>query len=280
MGQVNVNYDDLVLKGIDRVAASRQLSRPELFRIIAAETVEAHDAGRLAFQTQDGPRIDSSLNALAAQLRDAVVELDRVQRSTQRHEKKMFDAWVASEDTIRIAEEKLVGRINDINRKSYEPFVDQLKQLRATFGKVSDQLTSSQDTGLQKIDQRLEAVRAEATAPRNLYKVVFPGDFSIGFLTSLGAVIGLVGALVFLFAAANMGWLIANATKASDGKWHAVRNDQLYRGQHLLGAIHSPVGVAGPCWRVTAFSERLRVPRLVAQARRHLAAGPAPWLAG
>lgn len=207
MGQVNVNYDDLVLKGIDRVAASRQLSRPELFRIIAAETVEAHDAGRLAFQTQDGPRIDSSLNALAAQLRDAVVELDRAQRSTQRHEKKMFDAWVASEDTIRIAEEKLVGRINDINRKSYEPFVDQLKQLRAAFGKVSDHLTSSQDTGLQKIDQRLEAVRAEATAPRNLYKVVFPGDFSIGFLTSLGGVIALVGALVFLFAAANMGWL-------------------------------------------------------------------------
>lgn len=33
--------------------------------------------------------------------------------------------------------------------------------------------------------------------------------------------------------------VIANATKASDGKWHAVRNDQLYRGQHLLGAIHN-----------------------------------------
>lgn len=33
--------------------------------------------------------------------------------------------------------------------------------------------------------------------------------------------------------------VIANATMASDGKWHAVRNDQLYRGQHLLGAIHN-----------------------------------------
>lgn len=33
--------------------------------------------------------------------------------------------------------------------------------------------------------------------------------------------------------------VIANATKASDGKWHAVHNDQLYRGQHLLGAIHN-----------------------------------------
>lgn len=33
--------------------------------------------------------------------------------------------------------------------------------------------------------------------------------------------------------------VIANATKASDGKWHAVHNDQLYRNQHLLGAIHN-----------------------------------------
>lgn len=31
----------------------------------------------------------------------------------------------------------------------------------------------------------------------------------------------------------------ANATLASDGKWHAVRNDQLYRSQRLLSAIHN-----------------------------------------
>jgi hypothetical protein len=40
------------------------------------------------------------------------------------------------------------------------------------------------------------------------------------------------------------------------------------------------VGVAGPSWRVIAASERLWVQCLVAQARRHLAAGPATWLAG
>ncbi|MEL0210118.1 MAG: MobF family relaxase [Novosphingobium sp.] len=33
--------------------------------------------------------------------------------------------------------------------------------------------------------------------------------------------------------------VIANATKASDGKWHAVHNDQLYRNQHLIGAVHN-----------------------------------------
>jgi conjugative relaxase-like TrwC/TraI family protein len=33
--------------------------------------------------------------------------------------------------------------------------------------------------------------------------------------------------------------VIANATKASDGKWHAVRNDELYRAQHVLSAVHN-----------------------------------------
>jgi len=33
--------------------------------------------------------------------------------------------------------------------------------------------------------------------------------------------------------------VIANATKASDGKWHAVRNDEIYRAQHVLSAVHN-----------------------------------------
>lgn len=33
--------------------------------------------------------------------------------------------------------------------------------------------------------------------------------------------------------------LIINATLATDGKWHAVHNDQLYRNQHLIGAVHN-----------------------------------------
>ncbi len=33
--------------------------------------------------------------------------------------------------------------------------------------------------------------------------------------------------------------VVLNATKASDGKWHAVFNDALYKHQHLLGAIQS-----------------------------------------
>lgn len=33
--------------------------------------------------------------------------------------------------------------------------------------------------------------------------------------------------------------VLANATKASDGQWHALRNDAFYQAQHLLGAVHN-----------------------------------------
>ncbi|TPE58562.1 conjugative relaxase [Sandaracinobacter neustonicus] len=33
--------------------------------------------------------------------------------------------------------------------------------------------------------------------------------------------------------------VLANATLASDQKWHAIRNDELYKNQHQLGAIHN-----------------------------------------
>lgn len=147
------------------------------------------------------------MNALAAQVREAVVELERVQRSTQRHEKRMMDAWVGNEESIRQAQENLTARVNDINRKSYEPFVNKIRDVIALFEGLKTQLAKTQEAGQAQVLDRLEAIRAEAVAPRNLYKVVFPGDFSLRFLIALVAVIGFVGALVVLLAAANIAWI-------------------------------------------------------------------------
>ena len=33
--------------------------------------------------------------------------------------------------------------------------------------------------------------------------------------------------------------VVANATLASDGKWHAIHNDEIYKSQHLLGTIQN-----------------------------------------
>lgn len=33
--------------------------------------------------------------------------------------------------------------------------------------------------------------------------------------------------------------MVANATRASDDKWHAVKNDEFYRAQHVMSAVHN-----------------------------------------
>ena len=119
----------------------------------------------------------------------------------------MMDAWVGNEESIRQAQENLTARVNDINRKSYEPFVNKIRDVIALFEGLKTQLAKTQEAGLAQVLDRLEAIRAEAVAPRNLYKVVFPGDFSLRFLCALVAMIGFVGALVVLLAAANIAWI-------------------------------------------------------------------------
>lgn len=209
MGQVNVNYDDRLLHGIDRIAAARGLTRPDLLRAIAGEAIEAHDAGRLAFQIDDAPRIDGSLNALAVQLRGATIELERAQRANQRHEKKLLDAYVGSEETIRAAQELLTARINDINRKSYQPFVMKLAEVRTAMDELRDRLTEAQDARLAVMVERLEAVRVDASAPRTQYNLVLGDDrmLSLKFLSVSGLAVAWLAILLFLMTASSVPFL-------------------------------------------------------------------------
>ncbi|NOU02715.1 MAG: hypothetical protein HOO94_03585 [Novosphingobium sp.] len=207
MSQVNVNYDDRMVQGIDRIAAARNLNRPDLLRAIAGEAIEAHDAGRLAFQMADGPRIDGSINALAIQLREAVIELERAQRANQRHEKKLLDAWVGSEEVVVAAQERLATRVNDINRKSYQPFLNKLAEVYTAIDKLRDRLAEAQDAKLENIDKRLEAVRVEASAPRNQYNLVLGDSMPLRFVVIMSLMVSVVGTLVFLMLAGNMAWL-------------------------------------------------------------------------
>lgn len=209
MGQINVNYDDRTLQGIDRLAAAKGMSRPELLRAIAGEAIEAHDGGRLAFQVDDAPRIDGSMNALTIQLREAVLEMERTQRANQRHEKKLLDAFVGSEDAVRQAQENLTARINDINRKSYQPFLMKLAEVQAAIEGMQGRLINAQSEKLSAIQDRLDAVRAAATVPRTQYNLVLGDDrvLSLRFLLACGGMTAFAAIMLFLIAASLVPWL-------------------------------------------------------------------------
>lgn len=221
MVQINVSYPDSVVAGVDRVAAARRMSRADLLRAVAQEVVEAHGAGRLAFQVDDGPRIDTSLSTLVIQVRELIMELDRSQRANQRHDKRRLDEFVASEQAIQAAREHLTARINEMNRQSYQPFVEKLREVRGEVEAASGRLIEAQKPVLDQISEQLEAVRVAATAPRVQHNLVLGDDrvLSLRFLSACAVIVGVLSTVIFLLLAGQVQPLavpVANRLIADD----------------------------------------------------------------
>lgn len=200
MGQVNISYDDLQIANLDRVAAARRMARPEFLRKIATEAIEAHDAGRLAFQRDDAPRLDVSINALIVQLREGVVELERTQRANQLHEKKLLGAWTGTEENVRAAEERLLVRINDINRRSYQPFLTKLDRLREPMEDAEERVLAAIKQELDGITERLDLIADAAAEPSVEHNIVLGDDriLSASFLAWAALLVGSLFILLFL----------------------------------------------------------------------------------
>jgi Ribbon-helix-helix protein, copG family len=197
MGQINVSADEKLIAAIDRVASARGLTRPDLLRKAMHELVEAHDGDRLAFAREEGPKLDASLTALAAQLREAVVELDRSQREGSKIAKRLIDASNGGLEAAREAERKLTERVNAHLRDGYAPYdsrvtdlankVDELPQGCATA--VSELLgfTEEQLTRIEKLANR--------QAQTNYYQLTNTSEIALSVLAGshlLALLLGLI----------------------------------------------------------------------------------------
>lgn len=202
-GDINIRYGPQLEQAINRVAASQRMDRADMLRAIATEAVEAHDAGRLRFPADEKPRIDSSLNALAIQLGEAVVELERSQRANISREKRLRDAFVASETAVREAHQTIVDRIVKSNVASYQPFVTKVTETNDALATIGDRLTDTQQAGFRSISDHLESVVREARAARTQYNLVLGDDrtLSAKFLLILFASAMVLGVLAFLWLA-------------------------------------------------------------------------------
>jgi hypothetical protein len=200
MGQVNISYDDLQIANLDRVAAARRMARPEFLRKIATEAIEAHDAGRLAFQRDDAPRLDKSINHLAVRLQEVMVEFDRTQRANQLHEKKLLGAWAGTEENVRAARDQLAAQINDINRKSYQPFLRLLRELQFDVGHAEERALAAVKQEVIGIHEHMNVVQKAASEARVQYSLVLGDDriLSFKFLAWATVLVGLLFILLFL----------------------------------------------------------------------------------
>lgn len=206
MGQVNVTYDERLLRDLDRLASVKSLSRADLLRTIASEAVEAHDAGRLAFQVDDTPRIEGSINALVGQLRDAVVELDRSQRANQKHERKLLEALAGGEEANRIAQQRLTDRINARHRATLHPFLSRVEELHGRLDAVQISTAQAVEEKLYAFTPHIDRLEALAAEPRTAYNLVLSGGDTLSwrFLAASHGLAGFCGFLLIFIAVSHM----------------------------------------------------------------------------
>ena len=209
MGQINIAYEDHQVASLDRVAAARRVARPDLLRAIATEAIEAHDAGRLAFQRDAAPRLDVSISALVARLDKALMELERAQCDNLKREKKLLDAFVGSDANVRDAQAKLTTLISDINRKSYEPFVTRIREVCSLLEAAEDRLLAAFTQEAARLHQQLGVVAKVAAEPRVQYNLVLGDDrlLSLKFLGSAALLVGAAFILLFLLLVGQVQWL-------------------------------------------------------------------------
>ncbi|MFQ3666818.1 MAG: hypothetical protein SNJ79_12460, partial [Sphingomonadaceae bacterium] len=198
--QVNVTYSDDLVAALDRVAAARRMARPELLRSIALEAVEAHEAGRLAFRREDGPRLDVSISGLVVQLREALTESARMQAENMRFAKRQIETFTAAEATVQAATERVAGRIRELNRASYQPFVERLEALREHLEAAEERTQAAVNVELSAIHQQLDKVLKAAGKARVEHNLIL-GDnrmLSFRFLMRLFWLVGALFIVVFL----------------------------------------------------------------------------------
>jgi predicted transcriptional regulator len=219
MAQVNISLEDRVVAELDRIAEAKSLSRPELLRRVIQELIEAHDAGRVLFQKEAAPRLDTTVSFLVHELRDLVVELDRAQNENARLFGKLVTDWNGGEAASQRAYESIANQIRQRNSEAYSAFYQQVEKLLAGFEALEPRLVAVLEPHLTQISEQLaESIRL-AGEPRKITALYLSNDrvLSLKFLSACAALTIFIGALIATILPTWFdGWSVWQAAKLID----------------------------------------------------------------
>jgi hypothetical protein len=219
MAQINVSVEDRVLAALDQVAQAKALSRPELLRRVIQELIEAHDAGRVVFQKEAAPRLDTTVSFLVHELRDLVVELDRAQNENARLFGKLVADWNGGEAASQRAHESIANQIRQRNSEAYSAFYQQVEKLLVGFEMLEPKLAEALEPRLVQISEQLAQSIKLAGEPRQI-RAVYLGDdrmLSLRFLSTCGGLAIVIGLLLGLMAPGlRDNWSVFHAARLID----------------------------------------------------------------
>lgn len=204
MPQVNVEFDDDVVKSLDRIAAKQSIRRPELLRRTVRELIDADASGREPFTAVVQEVTAEDVAHLAREHRQLAMELDRVMRANAKREEKLRTAEAELRRAIEAYERDAAaarGRgereFREVLERELTPFRTEIAALEAKIAAaVADQ------PRLGAIEAELAQVKRLAAQPRTQRNLVLGDDrtLSFRFLLALGLMLSVIGAVFILCA--------------------------------------------------------------------------------
>lgn len=211
MAQVNTAYDDALLAHLDALAAVRRLPRPDLLRAIAEEAVRASEQGRAMFEPAELPIDPDTALTLATKVEQISIDLDRILRAAERREKKLLEAFHATDQANREAADRLGEELSERFSDGATPFNEMLSEHLQRVEELHSSIRSTaQSPGwIASINAKLDVIEAAANKPRQLNQYEIAPNWRLpGWQLCLVA-------LVALFAAALVITMLARLTPDS-----------------------------------------------------------------
>ncbi|MCJ2188596.1 ribbon-helix-helix protein, CopG family [Novosphingobium beihaiensis] len=213
MGQVNVTYDDALLRRLDGLAEQLGQSRPDLLRALAEEAVKAHEQGRPMFEPPAAPIDAAAAMGLALKVEQLSIDLDRLARSWDRREKKLVKAFNATEDANRDAQVHFSHEMIERFRDGSMPFLRKIVEVRQLIAELKDDVLAAtrEPASLAAIRADLAAMKTAMRRSRRQFHFHFGRDWTfegwqLGAL-SLSAVAALMVGEILLATVLPYRWL-------------------------------------------------------------------------
>lgn len=163
MGQVNVAYDDAILRRLDALAERLGHSRSDLLRRAAEEMVRADEDGRPLFEPRAVPLGPEVLAGLVHEIRQMNIDLDRQMRAAEKREKRLLESCNATEEANRSARERHGKDLANRFREGATPFSIMLGDFRKDIVERHDAILSA-----IREPESVKAMRVDVTVVKSL----------------------------------------------------------------------------------------------------------------
>ena len=223
MAQLNVGLDDADKARFDAFAAAEGLASGTLGRSVILEYLKARDQGRAMFEPVEPPIDPDTAVTLATKVEQISIDLDRILRAAERREKKLLQAFHATEEANRDA----VGRLGDELSKRFSEGATPFSEMLTDHGAEVEQLhrdilaAARSPDWIEAMNARLDTIEDAAKKPRTLNRYEIAPNWRLpAWHLSVAAITALFAAAVIIATLARLtpdSWIATPMSRAMYG---------------------------------------------------------------